>query len=227
MELKAASQRAAAVVVVDLEAERTGGEKTARDCEHTGAVKSVFLGCDVSDGAAVDAVVREAVRQFGRLDCVFANAGVNGAGTAGGWAHEVPDANFARLLAVNLGGVFHTAKYSLPHLVASGGALVNTASSFGMVGAHYNAAYGAAKGGVINLTRSLAKDYGPLGVRVNAICPGYIHNAMGRSVPNVADGALPPPELARASQLSSLTPEGVEAAWANREAAASMQVRPR
>ena len=83
--LKAASQHAAAVVVVDLEAERAGGEKTAQDCEYMGAVKSVFLGCDVSDGAAVDAVVREAVQQFGRLDCVFANAGVNGAGTAGGW----------------------------------------------------------------------------------------------------------------------------------------------
>ena len=165
--LKAASQRAAGIIVVDLEQERTAGEKTAQDCVYLGVAKAVFGGCDVSDGGAVKRVVQDAVKQFGRLDAVFANAGVNGASTAGGWAHEVADTNFERVIAVNLTGVFHTAKYSLPYLVESKGALVNTASSFGMVGAHFSAAYAASKGGVINMTRSLAKDYGPLGVRVN------------------------------------------------------------
>ena len=72
-------------------------------------------------------------------------------------------------------GVFHAAKYGLPHLVKSQGVLVNTGSTFGMVGAHYASAYCASKGGVINLTRQLAVDYGPLGALAEAAGLRTVH----------------------------------------------------
>ena len=223
--LGAARQHAAFVVVADLPQEKRGGEQTAAECIEAGARDAFFVGCDVSNGKAVAAAIESAVTRCGALHAVFANAGVSPVNVpgSGGWTHEVNDDAFARVVAINLTGVFHTAKYSMAHLVKSKGALVTTASSFGLVGAHLAASYAASKGGVINLTRQLAKDYSPLGVRVNCICPGYVSNAMGRSVPGIADGDLPPPEARRASANTSLTEESVHASWARREAAAALQ----
>merc|ERR1712107_280518 len=118
--------------------------------------------------------------------------------------HEYPDEDFDRVVAVNLGGAFRCAKYALPHLMLSAGSIVNIASTFGMTGAANTTAYGSSKGGVIQLTRVLAKEYGKHSVRCNAICPGYIDNDMAR-------------------RGRHLTREAAEKVVAAREAAAALQ----
>lgn len=215
-----AARLGAAVIVADLPIERRGGEATAAEARRVGAPTAVFVGCDVSDGAQVQRTVAQGVEACGqRLDAVFANAGI---GSGKGWAHELPDAAFARTVGVNLCGAFHTAKYTLPHLVATKGSLVFTASSFGLVAAHFATDYCASKAGVAHLCRQLALDYGRLGVRVNAICPGYVHNAMGRSVPGVSDERVPSADVRRAGQPETSQADAT-AAWARRVEAAAKQ----
>jgi NAD(P)-dependent dehydrogenase (short-subunit alcohol dehydrogenase family) len=161
-----------------------------------------YLRCDVSDAAQVEKTVAQTVAQFGGLDILVNNAGIPGEGSP---AHEVDLDLWDRMIAVNLRGQFVCAKYALPHLMASGrGAMVNIASTFGVVGAPGTPGYAASKGGVIALTKQLAVDYGPRGVRVNAICPGYIDNDMN-------------------DRRTRMTPEDAAANLAAREAAAALQ----
>jgi NAD(P)-dependent dehydrogenase (short-subunit alcohol dehydrogenase family) len=127
------------------------------------------LQVDVSDAGAVEASVDEAVSGLGGLDVVVAAAGIAARGTVAG----TEPADWDRVLAINLRGVYLTARAALPHLrVAGGGAIVNIASQLGLVAAANAAAYCASKGAVISLTRAMAIDHGPEGVRVNCVCPG-------------------------------------------------------
>ena len=175
----------ARVVIADRDVER--GEATVRDIRDR-AGDARFVPCDVADRAQVVAAVDWIVASCGGIDILVNNAGVPGPSVA---AHGLDEDDWERVLAVNLGGVFRFAKYALPHLIASGhGSMVNIASVFGIVGAHLAPAYCASKGGVIGLTRQLAVDYGAVGVRVNAVAPGYIDNDMderrSRMTPEVA-----------------------------------------
>jgi NAD(P)-dependent dehydrogenase (short-subunit alcohol dehydrogenase family) len=128
---------------------------------------------DVADPAAVRQMVADAVARFGGLDVLVNNAAIQLHG-ADGRCHEVDEAVWERTLAVNLRGPFLCTKYALPALIRSGhGAIVNIASptAFAGRGAGYTA-YATSKGGVVTLTRVVATDYGPQGVRCNAIVPG-------------------------------------------------------
>ncbi|MEU6845618.1 SDR family NAD(P)-dependent oxidoreductase [Streptomyces sp. NPDC046716] len=125
---------------------------------------------DVTDPSAVTATIDEVADTYGHLDILVANAGVG----AGGAVADVDDASWRFVLGVDLDGVFHVARAALPHLIASKGSIVSTASISGMGGDFGMAAYNAAKGAVINLTRSMAVDYGHQGVRVNAVAPGPV-----------------------------------------------------
>jgi len=133
---------------------------------------------DVTDAAAVTATVDDVVRVHGRLDVLVANAGVGAAGAVA----DVDDDTWRFVMGVDLDGVFHVARAALPHLVASGGSIVSTASISGMGGDSAMAAYNAAKGAVINLTRSMAVDYGHQGVRVNAVAPGPVATPLLRPI---------------------------------------------
>ncbi len=195
----AAGAAGAHVVVVDTQAAE--GEVTAGMVGEHG-VDAVFMACDVADAQSVEATVQAAVQRFGRLDVLVNNAGISGGAAR---AHELDVDLWDRVLAVNLRGPFLCAKYALPHLMASGaGAIVNVASTYGLIGAPLAAAYCASKGGVVNLTRQLAVDYGESGVRVNAVCPGYIDTDMG-------------------GNRARLAPEQRAAAQARREANAALQ----
>lgn len=125
--------------------------------------------CDVSDADSLAAAVDEAVSALGGLDVVVAAAGIASRGTVA----DTEPAEWDRVLAVNLRGVYLTAHAAIPHLRASGGgAIVNIASQLGVVAAAGAAAYCASKGAVISLTRAMAIDHGPEGIRVNCVCPG-------------------------------------------------------
>lgn len=162
----------ARVVVADLRS----GSSTVEAAQAVGA-EAFFVECDVADPGAVEAMVAAGVERFGSLDVLVNNAGISG---GSGLAHELPVEVWSRALAVNLTGPFLCTRAAMPHLLASGrGRIVNIASTYGLIGAPHAAAYCASKGGLVNLTRQLAVDYSPQGIRVNAICPGYIDTDMG------------------------------------------------
>jgi meso-butanediol dehydrogenase / (S,S)-butanediol dehydrogenase / diacetyl reductase len=133
---------------------------------------------DVTDSAAVTALVDDVVATHGRLDILVPNAGIGGYGGVS----EVDDATWRAVISVDLDGVFYIARAALPHLIESKGAIVSTASISGMGGDSRMAVYNAAKGAVINLTRSMAVDYGHQGVRVNAVAPGPVATPLLRPI---------------------------------------------
>ncbi len=169
------AEEGAAVAVVDKRGDLAN--EVAREIEKTGA-RALGLTCDVSSEAEVEAAVARAASDFGGLDALFANAGTAGAG----WIHETTLEDWEAVLRVNLTGVFLFAKHCIPHLlVAGGGAVVTTGSIASVViGAGGSAAsYAASKGGVLQLTRQIAVDYGRQGIRANCVCPGAIATSIG------------------------------------------------
>ena len=140
------------------------------------ATGAVAIPGDTSSGEAVEAAIRTTVERFGGLDVVVANAGLGFGGAAG----EVSDDDWQRTLDVNLTGAMRLIRAALPHLVRRpGAAIVAIASVSGLVSTPRSAAYEVSKAGLLALVRSVALDYGPLGVRCNAVCPGWIRTAMG------------------------------------------------
>lgn len=122
---------------------------------------------DVTSVTSCAQVVAAAVEAFGSLDVVINSAGV----WVEGPSHEATEAEFDRTMAVNLKGPFFVCRHAIPHLERSGGCIVNIASDAGLVGNAGAAIYSASKGGVVLLSRSLALELAPRGVRVNAVCP--------------------------------------------------------
>lgn len=164
----------AAVVIASRDGDRgAAAERYLRDRWHD--VR--FVQTDVTVAEEVESLIRSAEETFGRIQVVFSNAGIQESGTAVDATLE----SWNRVIAVNLTGHFHVAKYAIPALErAGGGSLIVTASELGLVGARSSVAYCASKGGVINLVRALAIDCGRLGIRVNAIAPGPVETPMLR-----------------------------------------------
>lgn len=136
---------------------------------------------DVTDLEAVEALMALTVQRFGALDIVFNNAGISNLGRV----DEISVDDWHRVIDVDLNAVFYGCRAAVPIMrEAGGGAIVNTASISGLFGDWGLPAYNAAKGAVMNLTRTLAADHARDGIRVNAVCPGSISTAMTESLMN-------------------------------------------
>ncbi|MCF7645612.1 SDR family oxidoreductase [Bacillus subtilis] len=155
--------------------------------DELGADKALFIKTDVTNSEAVQAMITQTVTKFGHLDVMFANAGI----AADGPIDELEESAWQRTIDINLGGVYLCDKYAIQQfLKQSGGVIVNCGSIHSHVGKRGVTAYAAAKGGVKLLTQTLGIEYGAKGIRVNAVCPGYIDTPLLSHIPDDAKEKL-------------------------------------
>jgi len=171
------AQEGASVVVADLD--EKAARKTAQEIK-AGSGKAIAVTTDVTRPDQVEALVQKTVAEFGKLDIMHNNAGISGGRR---FVADTSEDYWEKVIKVNLTGVFLGSKYAVRQMLKQGGGvIINTASTFGLVGLPGNAAYAAAKGGVIQLTRSMALEYAPNHIRVNCVCAGWVTTSFNQDM---------------------------------------------
>ena len=159
-------------------------EAVAAEITAAYGVEVLPIKCDITDTESVDAAVAKTLEKFGRLDIVINNAGTGAVAPA----EDITDAQFENEMNIDLEGTFKVARAAAKQAMipAKYGRIINIASMYGLVGNKIagSAPYHAAKGGVVNLTRALAAEWGKYGITVNSICPGYFYTDLTRETLN-------------------------------------------
>ncbi|GGE40691.1 3-oxoacyl-ACP reductase [Pullulanibacillus camelliae] len=179
----------AKVVVTDINEAQI---ETVIQAIHSQGQQAFGFPCDVTEASQVEALVERTIERFGRLDILFNNAGR----ILPRLIEHISEDEWDQLFQVNVKSMFLTIKQALPHLKQTKGRIINMASMTGVSGQRENPAYSATKGAVIALTKALAIDSAPYGVRVNAICPAGVSTPLMEKWLN----QLPNPEQARVEQ---------------------------
>ena len=197
-----AAARGARVVLSDLNS--AAGEALAAEIRGRGG-QAVFQRCDVTCEDEVQSLMRHAADAFGGIDVLHNNAGIHESLIATELSLEhMSRETFEKVLGVNLTGAWLCAKYALPYLRKSGHAsIINAGSTSSLTGYPHCQAYGASKGGIMQLTKMLAVDLAPEGIRVNCYCPGAIHTQM---VDRFLDAAPDPQAMLNTMTLTHLVP---------------------
>ncbi|GLC88032.1 SDR family NAD(P)-dependent oxidoreductase [Lysinibacillus piscis] len=185
------AEEGAKVVIADF-SER--GQALAEELNSNG-FDALFVKVDVTSDEGTKNLIAETVAKYGKLDIMYANAGVGDATPA----HELTYEGWKKVIDINLSGVFLSDKYAIEQFLkqGTGGTIVNAGSIHSFVALPYTTSYAAAKGGVKLLTQTLCTTYAKQGIRVNAVCPGYIDTPL-------LSGSDP----AMKEQLASLHPQG-------------------
>ena len=216
------AREGAKVGVADVNAE--GAEETVRLIQAAGGA-ALFIRADVSRAADTEAMVRTVVETYGRLDCAFNNAGIEGEMQS---TQDYSEAVWERVMGINLKGVWLSMKAEIQHMLGhGGGAIVNTASAAGLVAVPSLSAYVAAKHGVVGLTKTAALEYAKAGIRVNAVCPGGVDTPMVQRVfgsnRELAEAAIASEPVGRLAQPSEI---GEAVAWLCSDAASFVTGHP-
>jgi NAD(P)-dependent dehydrogenase (short-subunit alcohol dehydrogenase family) len=181
-----------------------GADSAQATADLIGSEAALAVAVDVTEPGEVEDLVARTVARFAKVDVLYANAGVGGVGTA----VDTDEAEWQRVIGVNLTGVWRCCKHVLPHMLSAGrGSIVLQASIGGMRGVPAVAAYAAAKAGVIGLCRQMALDFGPQGVRVNAIAPGTVPTPLVQGIWAAGAGLVAADSLdARVEAAAALYP---------------------
>ena len=177
---KALASAGANIVAVARRVDRL--EAVAKEITEEFGVKALPVHCDVRDTASVESAVDAALEEFGRLDTVINNAGTGSFGPA----EDLTDEQFDTEVDIDLYGIFRVSRAAAKKAMipAGYGRIINVASMYGMVGSNVAgmAAYHAAKGGAVNMTRALGAEWAKYGITVNALCPGYFYSELTTDV---------------------------------------------
>lgn len=180
--VKAAAE--GAVVAVHYHRSADAAMQTLARVREAGGDGEAFA-ADIGDGRQAERLVEQVVARFGRVDALVNNAGL----TQVGPFLEIEPADWEAVIRTDLTAAFHTCRAVLPSMVDRGsGTVVNIASRLAQIGVAETAAYSAAKAGLIGLTRALAREFGPLGIRVNAVAPGMTMTEMTTELADSEEG---------------------------------------
>jgi len=161
-------------VIINYAKSESSALEVSKQCQSYGA-KTLVIGCDVSDYAAVGTMIQKSIETFGKIDVLINNSGI----TKDGLILRMKEQDFDEVISVNLKGTFNTVSHVSKHMLkAKSGRIINMASVIGILGNAGQANYAASKGGIIAFTKALAREFASRGITVNAIAPGFIQTKM-------------------------------------------------